>query len=57
MALISDYEASGLKMPHIESLVKTQRLSCPKMYLNEGNSPWEKFFIFNLKDLGSSFLL
>ena len=57
MALISDYEDGGLKMPHIESVVKTQRILCLKRFLDERNSPWKKFLSFHLNDVGSSFFL
>lgn len=45
MALISDYKDGGLKMPHIESVVKTQRILCVKRFLDERDSPWKKFFL------------
>ena len=32
--LISDYKNGGLKMPHVEKLVKTQRMMCMKKYLD-----------------------
>ena len=33
LTLISDYENGALRMPHIEALIKTQRIMCMKKYL------------------------
>ena len=57
MALISDYKDGGLEMPHIESVVKTQRILCVKRFLDERDSPWKKFPSYYLKDVGSAFFL
>ena len=57
LALISSYEDGGLKMPHPESLVTTQRIACIKKYLDENASPWKVFLSHYLKNIGSSFLL
>jgi len=39
LALISEYEHGGLKMPHPESLIKTQRIASLKRYLGDNVSP------------------
>ena len=57
MALISDYKDGGLKMPHIESVVKTQGILCVKRFLDERDSPWKKFLSYYLKNVGSAFFL
>ena len=52
--LISDYKNGGLRMPHIETLIKTQRIMCMKKYLDG-----YKVFLDNkyyLSEFGGSFL-
>ena len=56
LTLISEYEDGGLKMPHPESLVKTQRIVCLKRYLDDNNSPWKVFLSYYLKNVGTRFL-
>ena len=53
-ALISQYEYGGLKMPHPESLIKTQRIVCLKKYLHDNCSPWNVFLSHYLKNVGTS---
>ena len=57
LALISEYEDGGLKMPHPESLIKTQRIVCLARYLDDNSSPWKAFLSHYLKNVGTSFLL
>ena len=57
LALISEYEDGGLKMPHPESLIKTQRIVCLARYLDDNSSPWKVFLSHYLKNVGTSFLL
>ena len=33
LALVSDYSDGGLKMPHLESTIKTQRIMCLKKFI------------------------
>jgi len=54
LTLISEYEDGGLKMPHTESLIATQRIGCVKRYFDDSVRPW-KVFLF--KNVGSEFLL
>ena len=56
LTLISEYEDGGLKMPHPQSLIKTQRIVCLKRYLDDNNSPWKVFLSYCLKNVGTSFL-
>ena len=56
LALISEYGDGGLKMPHPESLIKTQRIVCLKRYLDDNNSPWKVLLSYYLKGVGTSFL-
>ena len=53
--LISDYKNGGLRMPHIETLIKTQRIMCMKKYLDSHNSTWKIFLDSYLPDFGRSF--
>ena len=41
LALISEYEDGGLKMPHTESLIATQRIGCVNRYFNDSVRPWK----------------
>ena len=57
LAFISEYEDGGLKMPHPESLIKTQRIACRERSLDDNSSPWKVFLSRYLKNEGTSFLL
>ena len=35
LALISDYKNGGLRMPHIKTLIDTQRIICLKKYIED----------------------
>ena len=37
LILISNYKNGGLRMPHIETLIKIQRIMCMKKYLDRKN--------------------
>ena len=41
LALISDYKNGGLRMPHIKTLIDTQRIICLKKYIEDYDSPWK----------------
>ena len=55
--LISDYKNGGLRMPHLETLIKTQRIMCMKKYFDSYNSTWKVFLDNYLSEFGGSFLL
>ncbi|KAL9964740.1 hypothetical protein ACROYT_G028420 [Oculina patagonica] len=55
--LISDFKNGGLRMPHIETLIKTQRIMCMKKYSESYDSIWKVFLDNYLFDFGGSFLL
>ena len=57
LALISDYNNGGLGMPHIQTLIDTQRIMCLKKYSENYNSPWKQVLSFFLKDYGGKFIL
>ena len=44
-------------MPHIETLIKTQRIMCMKKYLDSHYSTWKIFLDSYLADFGGSFLI
>jgi len=57
LALVSDYSDGGLKMPHLESTIKTQRITCLKKFFENYHSPWKLILSHHLKDYGDEFLL
>ncbi|KAL9966672.1 hypothetical protein ACROYT_G024784 [Oculina patagonica] len=57
LALISDYKNGGLRMPHVKTLIDTQRIICLKKYIEDYDSPWKHFLSFFLKDYGGKFPL
>ena len=57
LALISDYKSGGLRMPHIRTLIDTQRIIRLKKYIEDYDSPWKHFLSFFLKDYGGKFFL
>ena len=56
-SLVSDYRDGGLRMPHAESLVKTQRIKCLNKYHQDYRSTWKQFSNFYLHDVGGPFHL
>ena len=57
LALVSDYSDGGLKMPHLESTIKTQRIMCLKKFIENYQSPWKVILSHHLKSHGDKFLL
>ena len=57
LVLIRDYKDGGLKMPHIESLIKIQRIMCLKKYVKDYKCPWKSILSHYLKNQGDKFLL
>ena len=55
LTLISDYKDGGLRMPHIETLIKAQRIMCMKKYLEGYNSTWKLLLDNYLADFGGAF--
>ena len=50
--MISDYDKGGLKMPHIESIVKTQKIMWAKRFLSFNFHPWKEFLNIGLNKIG-----
>ena len=44
-------------MPHIQSLIDTQRIMCLKKYSEDYESPWKQMLSYFLKDYGGKPLL
>ena len=57
LALISDIEDGGLKAPHLDSIIKTQRIVCCKRLLSEQPCSWKTILLHYLKPVGGKFIL
>ena len=57
LALISDIEDGGLKAPHLESIIKNQRILCCKRLASEQASSWKTILLHYLKPVGGQFIL
>ena len=57
MAIINEIKNGGLKMPHLESIFMTQRISCLKKFSEEYHSSWKHILKFFLKKVGGVFVL
>jgi hypothetical protein len=51
-SMIADFAQGGLKMPHIESIVKTQKIMWAKRYVNSNYHPWKEFLNIALQNIG-----
>ena len=56
LALINSVENGGLNMPHIESLIDTQRIVCIKKYLGDSPCSWKIILDHYLHRVGGSLL-
>ena len=57
LTLVSDYKDGGLRMPHTETLIKTQRILCMKKYFDDHKSTWKVFLDSYLAEFGGAFLV
>ena len=57
LTLVSDYKDGGLRMPHIETLIKTQRILCMKKHFDDHKSTWKVFLDSYLAEFGGAFLV
>ena len=55
--LISDVENGGLRAPHLESIVKTQRIMCCKKFAEEQQTSWKIILLHYLKQVGGKLIL
>ena len=56
-SLINDLKYGGLKAPHLESIIKTQRIMCCKKFANDQMSTWKTFLLHYLKSIGGKLIL
>ena len=49
-AMVSDFAQGGLKMPHFESILKTQKIMWAKRYASPNYHPWKEFLNVALKE-------
>ena len=56
-ALISDIGDGGLKAPHLDSIIETQRVLCRKKMASDQSSNWKKSLLHYLEPVGGKFIL
>ncbi len=56
-AMIANLAQGGLKMPHFESIIKTQKIMWAKRYVNPDFHPWKEFLNIALQNFGGSNIL
>ena len=49
--MIAEYHQGGLKMPHFESIITTQKIMWAKRYLSFNFHPWKEFLNMELTKL------
>jgi len=54
---VSDIDKGGLKAPHVESIIKSQRIMCCKKFADDQQSNWKIILSHYLKNVGSKLLL
>ena len=55
--LISDEENGGLRAPHLESIIRTQRIMCCKKFAEAHQSSWKMILSHYLKQVGGKLVL
>ena len=55
--LVGDIEDGGLKAPHLDAIIKTQRILCCKKLASEDLSSWKIILFHYLKPVGGKFIL
>ena len=56
-AFISDIEGGGLKAPHLNSIIETQRVLCCKKLANDQPSGWKTILLHYLKTVCGKLVL
>ena len=56
-ALIGDIEDGGLKAPHLDSIIETQRILCCKKLASDQPSNWKKIVLHYLEPVGGKLIL
>ena len=54
LTMIADISNGGLKMPHLESIIETQKVMWMKRYSENNDHPWKEFMRQSLKETGST---
>ena len=57
LSVISDLEKGGLKAPHLESILKSQRIMCCKKFAENQQSNWKIIISHYMKNVGSKLIL
>ena len=57
LSLVSDIDKGGLKAPHVESIIRSQRIMCCKIFADDQQSNWKIILSHYLKNVGSKLLL
>ena len=57
LSLVGDIDEGGLKAPHVESIIKSQRIMCCKKFAHDQQSNWKIILSHYLKHVGSKILL
>ena len=57
LSLVGDIDKGGLKAPHVESIIKSQRIMCCKKFADDQQSNWKIILSHYLKNVGSKLLL
>ena len=57
LSLVSDIDKGGLKAPHVDSIIKSQRIMCCKKFADDQQSNWKIILSHYLKNVGSKLLL
>ena len=57
LALINDTKDGGLKAPHLESMIESQRIMCCKKFASSELSSWKTLLSYYLKPVGGKFIL
>ena len=54
---MSETEDGGLKAPHLESIIETQRILCCKRLASDQPSSWKNILLHYLKPVGGKLVL
>ena len=55
--LVSEIKDGGVKAPHLESIIETQRVLCCKKLASDQPSTWKAIFLHYLKPVGAKLVL
>ena len=57
LSLICDLDKGGLKAPHLESIIKSQRIMCSEKFAKNQQSNWKIILSHYMKNVGSKLIL